>query len=51
MGAYDAWDTYKDLRVFIQHARTQELKPVLNSQNQKPFHELAQQQGRSRRSI
>jgi len=24
--------------------RTQELKPVLNSQRQKPFHELAQQQ-------
>lgn len=42
MGAYSSWDTYKDLRAFIDYAKKHpELKPSrLNKQN-KPFHEVA----------
>lgn len=40
MGAYDAWDTYKDFRTFVQYARQhKELKPG-NFTSAKPYHEV-----------
>jgi len=44
MGAYDAWDTYKTLGIHSACARTQGTKTCPKLSNQKPFHELAQQQ-------
>jgi len=45
MAIYDAWDTYRDFRQFVDQARKHsDIKPVKDSQTPKPFHELAQQQ-------
>lgn len=45
MAIYDAWDTYRDFRQFVEQARKHsDIKPVKDSQTLKPFHELAQQQ-------
>ena len=45
MGAYDAWDTYKDLKAFIAHAKAHpDLKPSTVAKQTKPYHEVVKQQ-------
>ena len=44
MGAYEAWDTYKDVKAFIQHAKTHpDLKPSNLKKQEKPYYQLVQE--------
>lgn len=44
MAIYDAWDTYRDFRQFVEQARKHsDIKPVKDAKNPKPFYEIAQQ--------